>query len=128
MQNKWTPIVTFLAGVVLTVAIYETSRLVQNTSNALSVASSQMKGGEPSAQAPTGLRKPVRREPRRLRTPAAEVAGKPYAMQEGSDPPVATPQVMNTRPISPDARRQVLRHRLDSVSYTHLTLPTICSV
>eukprot|EP00969_Alexandrium_andersonii_P155341 6867622-Alexandrium_andersonii.AAC.1 len=45
------------------------------------------------------------------------------------DSPNGVPSARRLRRIRlPEARKDVRRRRLGAVSYTHLTLPTICSV
>lgn len=50
MKTRWTHLLTFLIGVTLTVGVYESRRMLRNTTRALSVASGQM-GGESQSNA-----------------------------------------------------------------------------
>ena len=87
MARNWTPALTFVLGVTLTIGVYESLRLVRNTSKALTLASNQM-----STEAGPGERPmEARRAPNR-RAAAGGGGGPRAAAKNPEGRPLLSPQ------------------------------------
>eukprot|EP00969_Alexandrium_andersonii_P249197 11013873-Alexandrium_andersonii.AAC.1 len=61
---------------------------------------------------------------------SASLVGSEMCIRDSASPSLACPVLAESRDLDPLTRRPCadFRRRVGTVSYTHLTLPTICSV
>ena len=128
MARNWTPIVTFVLGITLTIGVYESLRLVRNTSKALTLASNQMTSDPAAAPPLEGRRQAARKMGDERRAAAANPEGRPLLAaqprtiasrggpgQTGVKPKAVRAGGVNQR-ASLAEKRQILMDRLENMT------------